>query len=168
MGLFKLSIMKMIRAWSESYDHEKKFIEIPTINLETWTEAYNWNKSSKSIKSLEREDSIRYYSPTDDKMAITSTEIDTIENKRWNTFDQFKKRAFSVWIIDLPKDTSKWHAEGTCTCPQFLKKFICKHVVGIALRLKYCKAPPEAKNVPLGQKRKPGRPSKAKKALLVQ
>ena len=49
-----------------------------------------------------------------------------------------------------------------------LKKFICKHIVGIALRLKYVKAPAASKNVPLGQKRKPGRPAKAKKALLIQ
>jgi hypothetical protein len=45
---------------------------------------------------------------------------------------------------------------------------MCKHVVGIALRLKFCRAPAEAKNIPLGQKRKPGRPAKAKKALLIQ
>ncbi len=36
------------------------------------------------------------------------------------------------------------------------------------LRLKYCKAPPEAKNIPLSLKSKQGRPSKAKKDLLVQ
>ena len=167
MALFKLSMVNMLRIWSESYDFEKKFFEIATIVLDTWTKAYNWNKSSKQLKSVEKDDSVRYYTPTGDKLTITDSEISTVELKRWNTFDQFKKRAFSVWIVDLPKNGEKW-LEGTCTCPVFMKEYICKHVVGIALRLKYTRAPPQAKNVPLGQKRKPGRPAKAKKALLVQ
>jgi len=167
MGLFKLSMMNMVRIWSEDYDHEKMFIEMPTITLRTWTKAYNWNKLKKSIKSVVIEGYTRYYVPAGSRIALTDAEIDTVVLKRWNTFDQYKKRAFSVWIIDIPLDTSKWF-NGICNCPHFLKTYTCQHVVGIALRLKYCKAPPEAKNVPLGQKRKPGRPSKAKKALLVQ
>jgi hypothetical protein len=38
----------------------------------------------------------------------------------------------------------------------------------MSIRLKYCKPPQEAKNVEIGTKRKRGRPSKAKKALLTQ
>jgi len=71
---------------------------------------------------------------------------------------QFKKRAFTMWIIDMPQDKSKWF-NGNCNCPHFLKSFTYQHVVGIALGLEYFKAPPEAKTVPLGKKRKPERPS---------
>jgi hypothetical protein len=46
--------------------------------------------------------------------------------------------------------------------------YICKHVIGMSIRLKYCKPPPEAKNVEVGTKRKRGRTSKARKALLLQ
>ena len=28
----------------------------------------------------------------------------------WSTFDQFKKRAFAVWIVKLPKESEKWQA----------------------------------------------------------
>jgi hypothetical protein len=45
---------------------------------------------------------------------------------------------------------------------------MCKHVVGMAIRLNYCKPPPAAKNVPIGERRRRGRLSKAKKALIVQ
>ena len=55
-----------------------------------------------------------------------------------------------------------------CNCPAFNKNYICKHVVGMAIRLKYCKPAPAAKIVPIGEKRKRGRPAKAKPALLVQ
>jgi hypothetical protein len=56
----------------------------------------------------------------------------------------------------------------TCTCDGWLKQKQCKHVLGIALRQKYCEAPAAAKDIPIGEKRKRGRPSKAKKALIVQ
>ena len=54
------------------------------------------------------------------------------------------------------------------TAPAFLKNYICKHVVGMGIRLKQCKPPAAAKTVPIGEKRKRGRPAKAKTALLVQ
>ena len=49
----------------------------------------------------------------------------------------------------------------------FFKNYICKHAVGMAIRLKYCKPPAAAKIVPVCEKRKRGRPAKAKPALLV-
>jgi hypothetical protein len=42
---------------------------------------------------------------------------------------------------------------------------LAKHTIGMSIRLKYCKAPPEAKNVAIGTKRKRGRPSKAKNSF---
>jgi hypothetical protein len=38
----------------------------------------------------------------------------------------------------------------------------------MAIRLKHCKPLPAAKTVPIGEKRKRGRPAKAKPALLLQ
>ncbi len=98
MALFKTSMMNMIRIWSQDYDHEKVFYDVVTIDLKTWTFG--------------------------DGMAVTDAEISTVENHSWKTFDQFKRRAFSVWITNLPNDGSKW-SEGTCTCPKFLKKYMC-------------------------------------------
>ncbi|CAM4817639.1 unnamed protein product [Rotaria magnacalcarata] len=40
--------------------------------------------------------------------------------------------------------------------------------ISLAARYKLCSTPLEAKNIPLGQKRKRGRVAKAKKALIVQ
>ena len=44
---------------------------------------------------------------------------------------------------------------------------MCKHVIGLAIRLKLAKPPAAAKDVPIGQKRRRGRPSKDTKALIV-
>lgn len=49
-----------------------------------------------------------------------------------------------------------------------LQDYICKHVVGLGIRLKLVSGPTEAKTVPIGQKRKRGRPRKTKPALMVQ
>jgi len=53
-------------------------------------------------------------------------------------------------------------------CPTFLKSHICKHVIGIAIRLKKFSVIPEAKNLKLGARRKRGRPAKASNALRRQ
>ncbi len=70
-------------------------------------------------------------------------------------------------ITKINNDPFLWK-NNKFNCPAFLKKYICKHIVGICLRLKLCKAPPAAKDVSCGLKHKRGRPEKAKKALLVQ
>ncbi|CAF4475835.1 unnamed protein product, partial [Rotaria sp. Silwood2] len=61
----------------------------------------------------------------------------------------------------------KW-LDGVCNYSAFVKKFMCKHVVGMAIMLNYCTPPPDAKNVKIGEKRRRGRPTKSKKALLIQ
>ena len=71
----------------------------------------------------------------------------------------FTDCAFGMWKITMKKDEN-WK-NGTCTCPVYYKQFICKHIIGIAIILKLVKCPPQAKNVPLGQKRKRGRPCNA-------
>lgn len=83
----------------------------------------------------------------------------------WNTFDEFKIIAFQVWIVNLP-EAENW-INGSCTCPAFLKKYICKHLVGLAIRKKFVKPPPAAKQIPIGNKRKRGRPKLATRALLI-
>ena len=85
--------------------------------------------------------------------------------KKWITFTQFKK-SFNVWCMEM-LNHSQWKTS-KCSGPAFLKNYICKHIVGIAIRLKYCKSPATAKLVLINQKRKSGRPAKAKTALLIQ
>ncbi len=84
---------------------------------------------------------------------------------RWNTFEQFKKRSFSEWIVSLVPKSETWR-EGKCTCLNFLKKYMCKHLIGMDIRLKLAKPPPALKNVPINDKRRRGRPKFATKALL--
>jgi len=170
LSRFLQQSIESVEKWSKQYDsNDKLFIESPTIGLKQWTDGYQWAKSNKVVRSQVNGDSIQYYCPVGQENEVTEDQIQTVKEMRWNTFEQFKKRASIVWIVDIPNDgdtAEKWKG-GKCTCPCYLKQFICKHLIGLAIRLKYVKPPPAAKLVPIGQKRKRGRPKKATKALLV-
>ena len=83
---------------------------------------------------------------------------------KWKSFDEYVQWSYGTWVITV--DSAEESA--TCTCPYYMKHVTCKHSRGMLLRLKLVQAPAEARTVPLGQKRKRGRPSKAKRALIVQ
>ena len=93
-------------------------------------------------------------------------EIDMMKKLKWYSFDQYKAKAFNVWRVTLPVDKLKW-LDGLCNCPAFFKKFLCKHVVDVSIRLNYCKPLTAAKHIKIGKKCRRDRPSTAKKALLI-
>ena len=71
-----------------------------------------------------------------------------------------------MYVISINRDTT---TNSSCSFPFFLKNLTCKHVLGMLIRLKLVGVPVvEAKNVPLDQRRKRGRPTRTKKALLAQ
>jgi hypothetical protein len=141
--------------------------EEPSIQLRNWTDAYNWVKSNKEVISITDKDATRYYIPASEIVKIADKDVNRYESGRFNTFDTYRSVQFGMWRVSLSNEPEEWR-KVICTCPSFLKNYICKHVIGMAIRLKYCKPPPEAKNVEIGVKRKRGRPANAKKALLLQ
>jgi len=87
-----------------------------------------------------------------------------------NDGNKFRIFISSLRLLNIISMSSHLCSDATykLVCPAFFKNYICKHAVGMAIRLKYCKPPAAAKTVPIGEKRKRGRPAKAKPALLVQ
>ena len=55
-----------------------------------------------------------------------------------------------------------------CPCPPFLKKNMCKHVLGASSLMGLIQFPAEVLAEPLGQKRKRGRPMQTRPALSRQ
>ena len=107
-----------------------------------------------------------YYLPAGEETInrITDKEIKRYENCRFNSFDTSKSVYLNIWCVCLSNNPEKWK-EATCTCSSFMKNFVCKHTIGMSIKLKYCKAPPEVK---IGTKRKEADHRKQKKALLIQ
>ncbi len=71
------------------------------------------------------------------------------------TFRHFCFRLYEgeSWKVTLSDNASEWQ-HGICNCPSFFKEYICKHIVGMSIRLKFCRPPSAAKDIPLGEKRK--------------
>ena len=160
-------MLKSVEKWSKEYKNNCRiFNTSTTIELPQWTTGYQWAKTNVNVSSVNSDKVIQYLCPSDLESNISKEEISTVLEMRWNTFDQFKRRAFKVWIVSLPKEAENWMHD-CCTCPMFFFKFICKHIIGLAIRLKYVKAPPAAKQVPIGEKRLRGRPRLASRALLI-
>ncbi|CAF4807285.1 unnamed protein product [Rotaria sp. Silwood1] len=152
----------IIHNWSIERDpslaNARIFATEPTISLQLWTSSYQWAKSIKDVICIPNDSSTMYYIPACDLKSITRAELIKY-NKKWTTFGQFKE-SFDIWCMEIQND-SHWKTS-KCNCSAFLKNYICKHIVRMATRLKYCKPPAAAKTVPIGRKtKKKGSPAKS-------
>ncbi|CAH2085242.1 unnamed protein product [Euphydryas editha] len=160
LSRFLVVVSDMVKEWSGTYQMES-FSNSPSIELKDWTAGYQWAKSGRKVVVLKADSMKKTY-------LIASSGESTVQfGQDWSSFDEYKQVAFAYWTVELPINKDQWKT-GECNCPQFFKDYICKHVIGLAIRLKYVTPPAEAKNIPIGIKRKRGRPAKARPALIVQ
>nr|XP_049693186.1 uncharacterized protein LOC110379661 [Helicoverpa armigera] len=146
----------MVAQWSLA---NSSLPEAPTIELRQWTEAYVWAKKSINIEIVASDPTKTVY------LICNENATDLNYNDRWQTFDEYKKLSVAFQKTTLPN--LDWQ-KGSCDCPEFFNRYVCKHVLGLAIRLKLTTPPLEAKRIPIGQKRKRGRPAKSKPALIYQ
>ncbi|CAF0706525.1 unnamed protein product [Brachionus calyciflorus] len=71
----------------------------------------------------------------------------------------------SVAVVSLNR--KDW-VDSKCTCGHFLKNYICFHLIAVAAQQNIIEITLKYKRVPLSQKKKIGRPPKAKKAYIKQ
>lgn len=165
LGQFRTVLFQMMESWSLAYvNGEKEFHNSPEIELKRWTDAYTWAKQNVCMKVTEEIDRVVYKIPNGIDTSATG-----VQNDEWNSFEDFKVKNFQSNYVIFPAPLTKhnWQ-EGVCDCSSFFKLYMCEHVLGISLRMKFVVAPDEAKALPLGQKRKRGRPARAKAALVIQ
>lgn len=161
---FRVVLFDMVKQWSIEYTSNLNSINIdtPSMNLNLWTAGYNFAKSNTKIKQNRTANQIVYTIPVGN---ISDDDLTCDDSTKWKKFADFKRSLDIVHTtFDYPVTANNW-AHGFCDCSDGFKKYLCEHMVGIVLRLKVISAPAEAKAIPLGQKRKRGRPAKAKKAL---
>ncbi|XP_077282967.1 uncharacterized protein LOC143908979 [Arctopsyche grandis] len=154
-------LMEIVEAFSKRYDNAQEFSNNVHVDLKTWTSAYQWAYLNKKIEAVSDDAKKIYLIPGDEYKEISQNLLEETEDN----FDGYLKKKGSYYTLTLPIDNDKWE-DGECSCPHFLKTYMCKHLLGVAIRLKFVRPPPEAKNLDIGMKRKRGRPPKAKKALI--
>lgn len=89
-----------------------------------------------------------------------------------NNFENYRslneyreKRFFKFWTTILYR-SDEWKTRSECNCPSFLKNYMCKHVIGLALGNGQCKLPKKALTAEIRKVvTKPGRVPKATPAL---
>lgn len=153
-------MMQWTKEWNQEYtSNAKTYISIPTIDLKLWTNSYKWWRLNKVlIRCTDETNGLFYFDVTSG--LSTSKPVESIPTQ-WDTFHNYKTTNFSQYRVYIDEN---WRKE-TCNCPAFVKCYMCKHVIGVAKRLNYTDVPIQAKALPIERKRKPGRPTKTKKAL---
>ncbi len=163
---------KCVQDWSTERDQNcinfKPFAIEVMCSLQIQTEAYQWVKTDAQVITRPVNGSCHFIQPHG-KAKLKVADIIKYHRQRqshsWRTFDTYAASQTKLWFVEFP-DTDWTHAK--CSCETYLKKFLCRHVIGIAMRLKFFNVCQAAKNIPIGQKRKRGRPALAKRALLTQ
>ena len=129
------------------------------VSLENQTSGYQWLMNNQKPNSIIKVRG-KYYtlssSAPDDveiKEAVKKF-IKSQETMEYDEFDEWKKTKSTVY--ELLDDGDFF----SCSCPNGLKKYFCKHSIGMAIKFKAYAIPDTAKSVPLATKRRRGRPSK--------
>jgi len=168
-------ILNQIKNWSVERDPDnpncKTFMQYATITLPLETAAFQWIERKPDVKFRTcptQSDSITYFISANRQSRLKEDDITRYQRMTqrcsWRNFDNYRATMNRLWMVNfnaLDWKTSK------CTCPFYLKSNICKHIIGIASNNKLFEIRPVAKCVPLGTKRKRGRPAKASSALAI-
>lgn len=162
VGQFISVIADMIGRYSRRSTSDLIFSATPTISNVKWSSGYQWAKLQHQL--------VKKQMPNGDfSVSVKSSSYTTEDNllTEWQSLDDFKKFYNSMWYVTLSSTEESW-MKSLCSCPSFQKEFMCKHVIGIAVRMGDVTVPEEAKKIEIAGKRKRGRPAKAKKAYIIQ
>lgn len=153
-------------------DGTKIFESEQELSIKDWRAACEWVKLECPIFGIETENKnrLQLYVPSStfdqkNKGEIFSEKhVNQYIHRSWKSFEQFKKNAFSVYLVNF--NLKNWK-KSSCSCPSFYKNYKCKHVTGIAINRKVIKPPQSANVDAIGEKIKRGRKPYAVKALLM-
>lgn len=169
-----LEVLKvsLVEKWSYERNPQnpntKPFATTIKLTTKIWTEAYQWVKLKPKLFEEKEDKTTFFYTKSRNATEVLTQEDVQIwkdTHLKWECFDTFRK---SQEIVKITLYSENDKMTSRCTCSSFLKQYVCKHSLGLLVIMKHAKVPIEAKSVPLGQKRKRGRPAIAKKALLIQ
>lgn len=164
MSEFKEKVMDMINTFSTEYKTGlKKVVWTVPISDDAWKGGIRFVDSKKEIiKEKETGSNITYnYIPSGDDLKINPDDLETYKAKSWETFDSFYTNMAAIWVVKIADDNIN---TATCTCPNFMRQYVCKHILGVGLRAKIVPHPPHLRQLSKRPTRR-GRPKKTGPAL---
>ena len=162
LGAFLQNALDIVEGWSKKDDSRLYCRKANLISLKHQTDGFQWlmqnQKSSsilkyrgnfyvlgsKALPNLDIKDALKVF--IEKKVTLAYDD----------GFDEWKRMKSSVYELIDDGEFFK------CNCPAGMKKYFCKHYIGLSVKFKNYKIPDTAKSVPLAQKRTRGRPAKNK------
>lgn len=165
MNVFKEKLLQIVRVFSTEYRDNIKNIDwvVPVPN-KLWQAADEWSKSKKEATECERNADIICFNVASGPDAnIAKANLTSYNNRNWKTFDSFSKNILSIWVVTIFNDKAQF-TSSTCTCPAYLKDYLCKHILGMGLRLHKVELPDNVRQLETKPSKR-GRPKRAGPAL---
>lgn len=150
----------------------REFAKEPTIPSKMWGEAILMQQNSFISFKLKSNDSypdhISHTVPSSKCSNPNVPFYKELIQKKWKSFDEYIKHGYQQFYLIRVKQTDAWKRESTCTCTSFMKQYICKHIIAVALKEEITECPDESDPTFLSSnKRKAGKSKYAEPALVI-
>ena len=160
IGSFMVNALEIVKKFTLKDDSRLFCSRADLLDLKMKTEGFQWmmlNQKEDDILRVRNKIYIlsSHSQKKGDKLKEKANEyISRFKKKDFASFEQFKDLKTSVYELEEDDDFY------ICNCPIGLKKYLCKHAIGLAIKLKNFQIPETAMSVPLAEKRTRGRPKK--------
>lgn len=176
---FKMELLRIVSTLSSRYDPAKmkiegrdvkKVVQTPVVSNEQFRTAHEWTTSHEEIQivEVEKNETVRCFLMATPKFeGATAAKITEMRRKQFDSFDDYRENGHKM-IYETCISLNDCFLNSTCTCGEFTDIFMCKHIIGFCLQLRLKSCPKEGNSKQISSKRKAGRTSRAKKALVRQ
>lgn len=164
LNVFQPKILQILNALSGEYRDGVKRVQwdVP-MNDGLWNDGILWAHSKKKVEVVAEPEFDRkcYFVPAGETQAVSKAGLKKYVDQNWSDFSDFVINSSSIWKVQIPDNNMN---ASSCTCPCFLKIYMCKHVIGMRLRLQTLAIPEHLKKVEQSSSKR-GRPAHARRAL---
>ena len=128
----------------------------PSVSTDLELTSLKWCNSIEEIDILYWFDTW-YIVPSSNSLITPAVWLQIYQMQQWTSFDEFVKWLRSCYIVS---------PLNSCTCPNGMKSYLCKHSVGLAVLFKMYAIKEKTRAQVLGKRRGKGSSKKVKSALL--
>lgn len=173
MNQFLASMSMLISDMSKELCNGSRIFAIePFIQKNMWREAIIMQQNSFSSFKIKPMalflEHLSFIVPSSNCANPTIASYKTLLKQKWKTFDEYVQHGFQQFYLVNLKPSDSWKKESNCMCVSFMKEYICKHIIAVALREGITECPDEAEPILLSNKRRnQGRAKQAEPALVI-
>ncbi|XP_043197811.1 uncharacterized protein LOC122368178 isoform X2 [Amphibalanus amphitrite] len=164
VGQFLSTCDHMIKEWSLDTTDRRPFHEEPSVSTRHYRDAWMYMQEGK--EPLYLDDGRTMFLPAGSKKGLTVEELSAYIQAMdsCESFEQYAEQRFAVWAVKAGENGQM----ATCSCPVGMKQRVCKHAITVGVWKGTITIPDVAKHAVIGQKRKRGRPTATRPALVRQ